>query len=189
MALNITLLIFTFISYKEFKDRSLSIPDLNITTYEKSYLIAPVLFPALSVFGMHLMNSTGNNSIILLLYLSIVFYVLLVCFFNRKFPARLYPIVIFLISLSLLLLLSLRSNHIIGSDTHGEYYYFINILNNLYWSITGTSLYDATLSISLLPYIYQSILGLNPEFLFKILYSLLFFHYPPLHIYLISKIY
>jgi uncharacterized membrane protein len=115
-------------------------------------------------------------------------YVAFVCFFNRKFPKRLYPVVIFLISISLLLLISLRSNHIIGSDTHDTYYLFQVTLDNLHWSVVSPSTLDACLAISLLPSIYQIFLNINPEYIFKVLYSLLF-SISPLIVYIISKKY
>ena len=149
-------------------------------------MCVPVLFPALSIFGMHIMNTTDNNILLMFLLFLIPTYVAFVCFLNYKFPNRLYPVVIFLISISLLLLLSLRSNHIIGMDAHTEYYFFRTTLNNLHWGAFGHSTLDACLAISLLPTIYQSILNTSTEFLYKVLHSLL---YPvsPLVVYIISK--
>ena len=165
-----------------------SFPNLNLTIPEKAFLIVPILFPALSIFGMHIMNTTDNNIILMFLLFLIPAYVVFVCLFNQKFPKRLYPIVIFLISISLLLLRSLRSNHLIGDDTHSEYYFFQITLDNLHWSVFGHSTLDACLSISLLPTIYQSILSISPEFLFKILHSSIF-SISPLVVYIISKKY
>ena len=165
-----------------------SFPNLNLTTPEKAFLIVPVLFPALSIFGMHAMNTSDNNIILMFLLFLIPVYVIFVCIFNQKFSGRIYPIAIFMISISLLLMVALRSNHLIGVDTHTEYYYFRTTLSNLHWSIFGHSTLDACLSISLLPAIYQSILNIRPEFLFKILYSLLF-SIAPLVIYVLSKRY
>ena len=167
---------------------SFALPNFNLNTAEKAFLIVPVLFPALSIFGMHVMNTTDNNTILMFLLFLIPIYVAFVCFFNHKFPKRLYPVVIFLISISLLLLLSLRSNHIIGMDTHVEYYFFRTTLDNFHWSIAGHSTLDACLAISLLPTIYQSILNISPEYLFKILYSLIY-SISPLVIYVLSKKY
>jgi uncharacterized membrane protein len=166
----------------------LSIPNLNLTTAEKAFLIVPILFPALSIFGMHVMNTADNNIILMFLLFLIPFYVIFVCVFNHNFSKRLYPVVIFLVGLSLVLLMSLRSNHILGVDVHLEYYFFRTTLNNLHWSAFGYSTLDACLSISLLPTIYQSILNMNTEFLFKILYSLIFSVFP-LAIYVLSKRY
>ena len=38
--------------------------DLNLTSSEKAFLIVPILFPALSIFGMHMMNTMDNNIIL-----------------------------------------------------------------------------------------------------------------------------
>jgi len=188
ISFNIAFIILTAIEYKVNKELFFSLPNLNLTTSEKAFLTVPILFPALSVFGVHVMNMTGNNIILIFLLFLIPAYTIFVCFFNQKFPKRLYPVVIVLTSISLLLLLSLRSNHITGIDTHIEYYFFQTTLNNLQWSMFGHNALDACLSISLLPTIYQSILNISPEFLFRILYSSIC-SILPLVIYDISKRY
>lgn len=188
VSFNLALIVLAIIAYKENKNMAFSRPNINLSISEKAVLIGPILFPALSIFGMHVMNTTNNNIFLMFLLFLIPIYVILIGLFNQKFPKRIYPIVIFLISLSLLLLLSLRSNHITGTDTHIEYYFFLTTLNNQYWSVFGKSAVDAALSISLLPTIYQSILNISPEFIFKILYSVLF-SISPLIIYVLSKKY
>lgn len=188
ISFNLAFVVLAIIGYKLNKDLIFSLPNLNLTISEKAFLGIPILFPALSIFGMNLMNTTDNNIILMFLLFLIPIYVAFVCFFNHEFSKRLYPIVIFFISISLLLLLSLRSNHIIGADIHREYYLFQTALNNLHWSLFGHSTLDACLSISLLPAIYQSILNISPEFLFKILYSLIY-SVSPLIVFVLSKKY
>ena len=188
ISFNLAFIVLAIIGYTVNKDFSFSLPKLNLNTSEKAFLIIPVMFPALSIFGMHVMNTTDNNIILMFLLFLIPAYVIFVCFLNQKFSNKLYPIVIFLISISLLLLLSLRSNHIIGADAHLEYYFFQTTLNNLHWNVFGYSRFDACLAISLLPTIYQSLLNIPSEFLFKILYSLIY-SISPLVIYVISKKY
>ena len=189
IAFNIAFIILTAIGYKVNKKApSFPLSNLNLSASEKAFLIVPVLFPALSIFGMNLMNATDNNIVLMFLLFLIPAYVIFVCLFNHKFPKRLYPVLIFLISISLLLLLSLRSNHLIGMDVHTEYYYFRTTLDNLHWSVFGHTTLDACLAISLLPTIYQSILNIPTEFLYKILPSLIY-SVSPLVIYVISKKY
>jgi uncharacterized membrane protein len=188
ISFNIAIIVLAIISHRINKETIFSLPDLNLTTSEKAFLIVPILFPALSIFGMYVMNTTDNNILLMSLLFLIPIYVVFVCFFNHKFSKRLYPVAIFLISISLLLLLALRSNHVIGADTHYEYLFFVTTLDNLHWSVFGHSTLDACLAISLLPTIYQSILNISPEFLFKILYSLLF-SISPLAVYVLSKKY
>ena len=185
---NLAFITLAIIGYTVNKDPLLSLSNFNLRVSEKAFLIVPISFPALSIFGMNLMNTTDNNIILMLLLFLIPIYVIFVCVFNHKFPNRIYPVVIFLISISLILLVPLRSNHIIGVDTHQEYYYFQTTLSNLYWNTFGHSTLDACLAISLLPTIYQSILNIPSEFLYKILPSLIY-SVSPLVIYVISKKY
>ena len=189
ISFNIAFIIFAIIGYKVNKEPIISLPNLNLSTSEKAFLIVPILFPALSIFGTHLMKTADNNIILMFLYLLIPAYVVFVCFFNQKFPKRLYPVVIFLISLSLLMIYMLRFLHIHGRDVHTEYYLFRTTLNNLHWSIRESSLYDACLSISLLPAIFQSIMNVNAqEYLFKgVCVSICSFS--PLAVYIMSKRY
>ena len=189
ISFNIAIITLTIIiGYKINKDSVFFLPKFNLTASEKAFLSIPVIFPALSVFGMQVMNTMNNNIILMVLLFLIPIYVAFVCFFNHKFPTRLYPIMIFLISISLILMLSLRSNHIIGVDLHTEYHFFKTTLNNLHWSIYGHSTLDACLSISLLPTIYKSMLNISPEFLFKIFYALIF-SITPLIVYVLTKKY
>ena len=188
ISFNIAFVVLAIVGYKVNKEPIFSLPDLNLTTSEKAFLIVPILFPALCIFGMHVMNTADNNIILMLMLFLIPIYVAFVCFFNQKFSKRLYPVVIFLISISLVLMFALRSNHIIGVDRHVAYYYFQTTFNNLHWSIFGHSTLDACLAISLLPTIYQSILNTNQEYLFKVLIPLIF-SIVPLIIYILSKKY
>ena len=189
IASNISFITLAIIGYKVNKEPFFSLPNINLSTSEKAFLIVPILFPALSIFGMNLMNTTDNNIIVMFLLFLIPVYVASICIFNNKFPTRIYPVAIFLIGMSLLFLMALRSSHIIGIDTHQEYYLFKATLDNLHWRVViwGNAL-DACLSISLLPTIYHSILNIPSEFLFKVLYSL-FFSVSPLVIYILSKRY
>lgn len=188
IAFNLAFGVLAVVGYKINRSPIFSIQNLKLNTYEKAFLIVPILLPALSMVGTYIMDTADNNTILVFLLFLISIYVVSVCFFNQKFPKRLYPIVIFLISISLLLMLALRSNHILGVDTHKEYYFFQTTLNNLQWSVFGQSTLDACLSISLLPTIYQSLLNISPEVLFRILYPLLY-SISPLVIYVLSKKY
>ncbi len=189
ISINLASILLIIIGYKTNKEAfSFTMPDFNLNTAEKVFLTVPVLFPALCIFGMYVMNTTENNIILMLLLFLIPTYVAFVCFFNHKFPKRIYPVVIYLISISLILLMSLRSNHLIGADVHSEYYYFWTTLDNSHWSAFGHSTLDACLAISLLPTIYQLILNIPSEFLYKILPSILY-SISPLIIYVISKKY
>jgi uncharacterized membrane protein len=148
--------------------------DLRLDTSYKALVVIPILFLPLSVLGMHLMNTTNNNAMLMVLLSVIPIYVILISIWHNQIPEKAYPLFIFMTSISLVLLLGMRSSHIIGADAHMEYYIFQQTLSNEKWQILFKSTLDSCLSISVLPTIYQLFLGINPEYLFKLLYPILF---------------
>lgn len=188
MPFNIVYVLLATISYVTNNGSLISLSKPSLLISEKLLLIVPIFFPTLSIFGMDVMNKTNNNSILISLILLISFYIIFLCIFHKLLTNKICPIIIFLMSISLIVLLSLRSNHIIGNDSHFEYYFFRTTLDNLSWGILGDSTLNSCLSISLLPTIYQSILNVDPEYLYKILYSLIY-SISPVIIYIISKKY
>ena len=190
ISFNIAFVVLAIIGYKRNENLTFSLPNFNLSTSEKAFLIVPILFPALSILGTYIMKTVDDNSILMLLLFLIPIYVCFVCFFNHKFSKRLYPAVIFLISISLLLIFMMRFPHICGHDVHEEYgLFFRTTFDNLHWSVFGHSTLDACLSISLLPTIFQSILNVNAdEYLFKGVYVSIC-SFGPLAIYIISKKY
>ena len=144
------------------------------------------MFPLLSIVGLRVMNLTEDNTLLFLLLSLIPAYVIFISIFNQKVPERVYPIAIFLISISLVVLYALRGNHLLGADIHQMYFFYRLTLDNLHWRLVGPELVEASLITSLLPTIYQNFLNLDPEFLFKFLHSVLF-SISPLVVFVISK--
>ncbi len=147
-----------------------------------------LLFPLLAILGMRIMNGTSNNVALMVLLLMIPGYTIFLAVRAKKVPETIYGPVIFLFSVSLVLLLALRSNYIVGYDIHDEYYIFQQTLQHGLWQPVTNNALDSCLSISILPTIYQSFLNINSEYLFKILYPLLF-SISPLIVYLIARQY
>ncbi|WP_273277819.1 DUF2206 domain-containing protein [Methanothrix soehngenii] len=162
--------------------------DLSLDTRDKALVLIPILFLPLSVLGMHIMNTTDNNAMLMALLFLIPGYVILISIFHNQIPQKSYPKIIFLSSISIVLLMGMRSSYIIGTDAHLEYIFFQQTFSNERWQILHKSTLDSCLSISVLPAIYQSFLNVNPEYLFKILYPLLF-SISPLVIYIIANNY
>lgn len=146
------------------------------------------IFPIFAIIGTFCLNIYADNKLILILIILIATYILYLIYYKTNVSESQYLISILSISISLLLLLGLRSNHIIGADSHLEYFYFISTLSNGYWKIMEPhSLMDACISISVLPTIFCNITSIEKELLFKIFYCLIFAFYPVL-IFKISKI-
>ena len=157
---------------------SINLESVKLTTKEKAYLLLPAFFPFMSIFGMHIMNTTDNNIMLMVLLFLIPAYVVFLAIRRNDVPEKVYPPIILCIAVALALLLGLRSDYIIGVDIHREFYLFRQTLANGRWQIILNDTLDSCLSISLLPAIYQSFLNMNPEYLFKIFYPLLFLCYP-----------
>ena len=187
------IILFAVIGYKINREAfSFDTPDFKLTSAEKAFLIVPVILPPFTIFGTYIMNISSNNIVLLFILFLIPCYVVFISILNQKIPKRIYPITIFMISLSLVLLNALRSNHIWGCDVHTEYYLFQMNFQNLHWSImqeTGAGTLNACLVDTILPAIYQSILNVsNEEYFFRLFFPLIVSTIP-LIIYILFKKY
>ena len=165
-----------------------SLDEYKLNTKEKLYLLLPIIFPLLAIIGMRIMNDTSNNLILVALLLAIAGYSIFLAAKRNQISDRIHVPIIFLMSISLVLPLALRSNHIIGADINSEYYIFQQTLQNARWQPVMHNILDSCLSISILPSIYQSFLMVNSEYLFKILYPVIF-SIAPVVVYLITRKY
>ena len=189
ISLNAFLLVFWMIAYKRNKEILFEIRLPKLDWLNKIFFITPVIFPLLSILGAIILNNGGPNYLTLILLGGIVLYLLGVVLFRKMLDQNIYPWSIFLISLSLLLMFPLRSWHIIGWDISLEYKMFRLTESNYLWSLTNVNNeYNACLSITILPTILNNFLNINSEYVFKLLYPLLFTEVP-LTIYLLSKRY
>jgi hypothetical protein len=67
-------------------------------------------------------------------------------------PENIYPYALYVASVSILLMFSLRSHHIVGYDINKEYEIFQVTKNNLLWNFSSYPHdYNSSLSISILP--------------------------------------
>ncbi|MFC1906257.1 hypothetical protein ACFLV9_00205 [Chloroflexota bacterium] len=181
------LIVLAIIGYKRTRP-TLIMPNPKFDLREKLFLILPSLFPLLSISGMYLMNTRSNNNLLMFLLFLIPAYVIFISIRHKKVPDRVFPLVILLISISLVLLLGMRGTHIIGVDTHEEYYVYQSTLSSLYWNPGIGDNISGSLAISLLPTAYQSILNIEPEMVFKLLYPVLI-SVLPLVVYILARKY
>lgn len=145
ISFSVMLIALLIVGYKTNKEAFSFKHDFRLNSAEKIFLLVPLWFPVVSIWGTHIMNTTDNNTILMSLLFLIPAYVIVIAILHQKVPQRIYPVTLFTIAISLLLMLSLRSNHIIGVESHLEYYFFQTIFNNLHWSILGNSALDACL--------------------------------------------
>jgi len=166
----------------------LKLIDFKYNIYDVIIYTISIIFLPLSVFGMHLMNKAENNAMVIALLFLMPAFVIIISMGHCRLSRTIYPLIIFIVSVSIILLMGMRSSHIIGNDAHIEYYIFQKTLSNEAWHLIMNNSLDSCLSISILPVVYQSFININAEYLFKILYPL-FFSISPLIIYQISNEY
>ena len=131
------------------------------------------LLPFLAIFGTYLVNFHHNNVLLLFLIVIIALIVLLIAF-DKFIPKNLYPVAVFVITISLLLHGSLISMYIWGWDIHVEYYISNLVIANPLWDSTIPSNVNAMLSIVMLAPIFSNICSMSITWVFKIIYPLLF---------------
>jgi uncharacterized membrane protein len=131
-----------------------------------------LILPFLAILGTFFVNFNHNTSILWILLTLVAIIVLLVGF--DVIPAQEYPLVIYIIGLSLLFHTSLISMYITGSDIHQEYYFANLVLESSVWNPAIASNVNAMLSIVMLAPIYSLFLNLETGWVFKIVYPFLF---------------
>lgn len=142
-----------------------------------------LLMPFVSIFGTFLMNVYSENSVQLLLLLCIAIVTILVGF--GKLSQKIYPLAVFVISISLLFHRTLISNYIHGWDIQWSYYVSELVRTNKIWdqSIGGQNI---LLVLSMVSTIYSTFCGLNLHWTYKAFYSF-FFSLVPLGLFHIYK--
>jgi uncharacterized membrane protein len=94
-----------------------------------------------------------------------------------------------MIGLGLIFMHALTSAYVIGRDVHQEFGIFQLTLSNFHWDIYDLyTPYNACLSITILPTIYQTLSNMNPEYVFKLFFALLG-SILPLMVYTVAKKY
>jgi uncharacterized membrane protein len=192
LSLNILMVILTVFVYQRNRELNTSnIFNFNFKLGDKllAPLIFPILFPLMAVLGTYLMNTTLNNILILAMLFLIPFYIIVVAYLRDRIHPYSYPVALFMIGMGLVLMHALTSAHIVGRDVHQEFYCFQLTLANFHWNIYDYyNPYNACLSITILPTIYQVLTNMNPEYVFKLLFGLLG-SVLPLMVYTVAKKY
>lgn len=156
----------------------------KLNSYDKFALILSAIILTLSVLGS-ITYFNSINIVFMIMILGLITYMVL---FYKKINSNILPFTILSISLSILLAYSLFSPYIYGSDSNNEFHFFKLVLYNSKWTIFESSILDSSISISILPAIYQILSNLNQIYAFK-LALIIPLSLNPLIIYLITRKY
>jgi len=181
---NAIVIILLFLEWRDREYHGFHISSKKLVTF--GLILCAILI--LSVVGTLLVNSPPHtdNSLLLLMLISISVLVGLAAFSKKLVPAEFYPLILFGISLALLFHVSLFSSYIHGGDIFVEYYSFRLTASNSYWNPAISNRLYAMLSITILPTVYSAVLSLEGTWILKIVYPLIF-AFVPLGLYQLFK--
>lgn len=155
-----------------------------------------VFLPILSILGTMWVNAYGNNLILIFMIIAIAL-LFAIGVISKRLPPRLYPFIVLMIAVSLLYYSSLISNHIVsfGSDVPAEYSVFRTTADSMYWNSTPMGYWseeysrvNAMLSVTVLPTTYSTLLNIDPAWMLKALFPLIF-SFAPLGLYQVVQKY
>jgi uncharacterized membrane protein len=157
------------------------------TKRDTFFALLPILFLALSVFGAFRLNNGASDILTIVMLAGMGLYIGVMIYFSEEFSDNVIPTAIFLMSLSLLLMTSLRGWFITGHDIQVEYKVFQLAASKNIWNIkTYQDPYNACLSITILPTVFFNLLKLPGQYVYKLLFQIIFALAPVL-VYLIGR--
>jgi len=179
MELNITIAILSCIAWKRLDSWEFNILERihNIFPSKLDFFLSffPVVFVIQSIAGSFILNNGGGGITTLCLLGEIAFYILFLYLFVKKLGDNAIPIALYFISLSLLLMSSLRGWYITGHDIQSEYMVFELAKNSGIWNIGFYhDAYNACLSITILPTIFFNLLKFSDPYVYKFFFQLIF---------------
>jgi uncharacterized membrane protein len=173
-----TLIVF-FIEYRSDLSETLKVKTSFEGELKNIFPLAIILFllPLLSAIGVLYLNVS-----LILLSDAIIASLCVMSFVSRRLvPEKLFPFLIFSISIALVCQVLLTSKYVMGYDANLEFYLFRLTQINGHWGFLDATVYpvrtlayNSMLSITLLPAIYSSLMNAQGEIVFKILYSFIF---------------
>lgn len=146
---------------------------VDINNLLTSSLLFPLLIPFLSVLGAYTMNIYESNILTMLMIFLIGFVALLIGT-GRFIPSKSYPLIVFVISISLLLHKSLITNYIWGWDINFEYFLVNQVISNSFWNQNLPINYNSMLSVMILAPILSSFINTGLIWIMKIIYPFIF---------------
>lgn len=151
----------------------LKIKGKNFRPIEYLFIVSLAILPISVIFGTVRLNNGAANGLVYLSYLLIPVFILVQLRIFR-FGKTIYS-VIYIISLSMLLSLSLRSFHISGYDISREFQVFQINKNSGFWSYENfKNAYNACLSITVLPILIVRYSGISDVLVYKLVFPFIF---------------
>ncbi len=146
-----------------------------LSTSNALIILIPIVTLLLGMLGTILLNEGQTNIFVLLTLFAIGAYVIFVTALHKRLSDSVYPVSIGIVALTLLFIMSLRSNYVIGWDVNIEYQMYRITAGAGHWTMANNpgDPYYAMLSITILPSVLQAFSGIPAHYLFKVFYPLI----------------
>lgn len=148
------------------------IKNIHIDNLPSPTPIFLVLLPILSILGVYMMNTYQSNILSIIVIILIGIFTFLMS--TSKISTKMYPLIVFSFSVSLLLHMSLITSYIWGWDINVEYLLSNQIFMNSLWNANLFSNYNSMLSVVILAPILSSFIRMNLVWIMKIIYPIIF---------------
>ena len=156
-------------------DISLKIREVFPSALDLLLTFIPLLFVLQSIIGALSLNNGSSGYWALALLGEIAVYIIVLYICAKKLGENTIPIAFFFVSLSLLLMTSLRGVNITGHDIQTEYYVFQLTKNANLWNMDFyRDAYNACLSITILPTVFFNLLKIPDPYVYKVLFQFFF---------------
>jgi len=173
VTMSLVVLVLSTISY--IQDKQYSDPEfIDLSDIFCPKFLFFLLVFLVAILGAYFINLYDAHFIYLLLVLLIILIAIVIeC--SDFFPQKLYPIAIFVSTISLLLSNSLISNYLRGWDIQIEYYLSNLVIKNSFWDYSNSlSNVNCSLSVILLAPIFSIVSSIDLIHIFKIIYPFIY---------------
>lgn len=140
-----------------------------------------IITPLLSMLGAYVLNFYNSN-ILLFISLFLILIIFILALDGKLIQEDTYPLVIFVIAISILYQNSLSSTYLDGYDIHREYYFANLVKLSGFWDYNINNNLNSMLSIVMIAPLYSELCNMSLTWVFKIIYPF-FFSVLPVGIY------
>lgn len=142
-------------------------------------LVTPLTFILLAIGGANSLNNGGTDTLTLIMLGGIACYLGALLLLRDKLQDNTVAWAIYMISLSLLFMTSLRGWFITGHDIQHEFQVFQLTKNEGIWRmINQKDPYNACLSITILPTVFSNVLHVDDPYIYKVFFQMIFASVP-----------
>ncbi len=176
-AMSTLFLVLLTLTWWRFSSRTILIPafDTGDVLRNVAFVVVPVVFVIMSVIGAVRLNEGGTNTVTMLMLAGAAVYSWFLYRHAERLHAYVLPFALFMLSLALLLMTSLRGVSIAGHDIQREFFVFQLAKDAGVWSMAAyLDAYNACMSITILPTILSNMLHVPDPYVYKVLFQVLF---------------